>query len=69
MAFLLWTPNIRDAHEYLSLLLETRLWGGEKLTRVRSKLASAALARAARLPQGRARNLAYAKVDAPPSPC
>ena len=49
--------------QYLSLLLETQLQGGETLTRVRSKRASAALARAARLPQGRARNLAYAEVD------
>jgi peptide/nickel transport system substrate-binding protein len=64
IAFLLWTPNIRDAHEYLSLLLETRLQGGETLTRVRSRLASAALARAALLPKGRARDLAYAEVDA-----
>ena len=63
IAFLLWTPIIPDAHEYLSLLLETRLQGGETLTRVRLKLASAALARAARLPQGRARNLALAGVD------
>ncbi len=64
IAFLLWSPSIRDAHEHLSLLMETRLQGGETLTRVRSKLASAALARAARLPQGRARDLAFADVDA-----
>jgi peptide/nickel transport system substrate-binding protein len=64
IAFAILLPNIPDAHQYLSLLLETRLQGGETLTRVRSRLASAALARAARLPQGRARNLAYAEVDA-----
>jgi ABC-type transport system substrate-binding protein len=64
IAFVLWTPNIPDAHAYLNLLMETQLQGGETLTRVRSRLASAALARAARLPQGRARNLAYAEVDA-----
>ena len=63
MAFLIWAPNIPDAHEYLSLLLETQRLGGEDATR-RWKLASAALARAARLPPGRARNLAFAGVDA-----
>ena len=58
MVFLLWFPNIPDPYEYLSLLLETQR-GGEALTRVRSKLASAA-----RLTQERARNRAYAEVDA-----
>jgi ABC-type transport system substrate-binding protein len=59
IAFVLWTPNIPEAHMYLSLLLEKARQGGE----ARSKRAGAALARAARLPQGRTRNLAYAKVD------
>jgi ABC-type oligopeptide transport system substrate-binding subunit len=62
IAFVLWTPNIPDAHTYLNLLLETQLQGGETVTRVHER-ARAALARAARLPQGRARNLAYAEVD------
>jgi peptide/nickel transport system substrate-binding protein len=64
MVYVLWTPNIPDPHEYLSLLLRAHVQGGEAQTRARAKLASAALARAARLPQGRARNLAYAEVDA-----
>jgi peptide/nickel transport system substrate-binding protein len=63
IAFLIWEPSIPDAHEHLSRLLETRLQGGETLTRVHSKRASEALARAARLPPGRARNLALAEVD------
>ena len=64
IAFVLWTPHIPDAHEYLSMLLETHVRGDETLTRARAKLATAALTRAARLPQGRARNRAYAEVDA-----
>jgi ABC-type oligopeptide transport system substrate-binding subunit len=64
LAFVLWTPNIPDPSAYLNLLLENQLLGGETLTRVHSKLASAALGRAVRLPQGRARNRAYAEVDA-----
>jgi peptide/nickel transport system substrate-binding protein len=59
LAFVLWTPNIPDAHTYLSLLLEKQLRTGEP----GSKLAAAALVRAARLPRGRARDLAYAAVD------
>lgn len=58
IAFVLWPQNIPDAHTYLSLLLRW-LPGGEARTR-----ATAALAAASRLPQGRARNLAYAEVDA-----
>ena len=60
LAYVLWLPNIPDAHTYLSLFLKPQLHGGEALTRVR---ATAALAQAARLPRGRARDLAYAKVD------
>lgn len=63
LAFVLWAPNSPDPHEYLSLLLEMHLQGGETLTRARAQLARAALTRAARLPPGRARNLAYAEVD------
>jgi ABC-type oligopeptide transport system substrate-binding subunit len=64
IALVLWTPNIPDAHAFLNLLLESQLFGGETLTRLRSKLARTELARAARLPQGLARNRAYAEVDA-----
>ena len=64
LAFVLWAPNSPDPHEYLGVLLETHLQAGETLTRARSQLARAALTRAARLPPGRARNLAYAEVDA-----
>ena len=64
IAFVLWAPNIPDAHEYLSFLLDTQLQGDETLTRAPSRLARTTLARAARLPQGRARDLAYAEVDA-----
>ena len=60
----IWAPDIADAHEYLTALLDAHRQGGETLTRARSKLAGAALARAALLPPGRARNLAHAEVDA-----
>ena len=64
IAVVLWTPNIPDAHAYLNLLLEAQLFGGETLPRLRSRVASAQLSRAARLPQGRARDRTYAEVDA-----
>ena len=64
MALVLWTPNIPDAHAYLNLLIESQLFGGETISRLRSKSATAALGRAVRLPQGRARDRAYAAVDA-----
>jgi peptide/nickel transport system substrate-binding protein len=63
MRFVLWAPAVPDAHEYLSLLLETHLQMGESVTRARSMLLSGALARAAGLPPGRARNRAYADLD------
>ena len=63
LAFVVWAPNSPDPHEYLSLLLEMHLQGGETLTRASSQLARAALTRAARLPPGRARNLAYPEID------
>ena len=58
------TPNIPDAHAYLNLLIESQLFGGETLSRLRSTFASATLDRAVRLPQGKARDRAYAEVDA-----
>jgi peptide/nickel transport system substrate-binding protein len=64
IALVLWTPNIPDAHAYLNLLLESQLFGGETLPRLHSRLASAELDRAIGLPQGSARNRAYAQVDA-----
>ncbi len=64
IALVLWTPNIPDAHAYLNLLLESQLFGGESLPRLHSRLASAELDRAVKLPQGNARNRAYAAVDA-----
>ena len=64
IALVLWTPNIPDAHAYLNLLLESQLFGGESLSRLHSRLASAELDRVVRLPQGGARNRAYAEVDA-----
>jgi ABC-type transport system substrate-binding protein len=64
LAYVLWFPDIHDAHEYLRSLLDAHLQGGETLTRVRSKLAGAALDRAVLLPPGRARNRAYAQLDA-----
>jgi peptide/nickel transport system substrate-binding protein len=64
IALVLWTPNIPDAHAYLNLLLESQLFGGESLSRLHSRLASAELDRVVKLPQGRARNRAYAEVDA-----
>jgi peptide/nickel transport system substrate-binding protein len=64
IALVLWTPNIPDPHAYLNLLLESQLFGGETLPRLHSRLASAELDRAIGLPQGSARNRAYAQVDA-----
>jgi ABC-type transport system substrate-binding protein len=64
IALVLWTPNIPDAHAYLNLLLESQLFGGESLPRLHSRLASAELDRAIKLPQGSARNRAYAAIDA-----
>jgi ABC-type transport system substrate-binding protein len=64
LALVLWTPNIPDAHAYLNLLLESQLFGGETISRLRSKSTAAALGRAVRLPKGRARDRAYAQVDA-----
>lgn len=58
IAFVFWNPNIPDAHTYLSLLVGRWLQGRD------ARVANAALARAALLPQGRTRNLAYADVDA-----
>ena len=64
LGFVIWAPEIPDAHEYLKGFLDAHRQGGETLTRARTKLADAALARAARLPPSRARNRAYAEVDA-----
>lgn len=64
LGFVIWAPEIPDAHEYLKGLLDAHRQGGETLTRARTKLADAALARAALLPPGRARNRAHAEVDA-----
>lgn len=64
MALVLWTPNLPDAHAYLNLLLESPLLGGETLPGLRSRRATTELARAARLPQGKARDRVYAEVDA-----
>ena len=64
IALVLWTPNIPDPHAYLNLLIESQLFGGESLSRLNSRLASTELDRAVGLPQGRARNRAYAQVDA-----
>jgi ABC-type oligopeptide transport system substrate-binding subunit len=64
LALVLWTPNLPDAHAYLNFLLESRLLGGETLTRFRSRLVRLGLQRAARLPQGRERDRAYAELDA-----
>ena len=63
IGFVIWLPEIPDANEYLKGFLDAHRQGGETLTRMRSKLAAAALARAALLPQGRARNRAFADVD------
>jgi peptide/nickel transport system substrate-binding protein len=64
LALVLWTPNIPDPHAYLNLLIESRLFGGETLPRLRSRLATRKLEGAARLPQGQQRDRAYAEVDA-----
>jgi ABC-type transport system substrate-binding protein len=58
IAFAFWPQKLPDAYTHLGLLLKTWLGEGETLTR-----ATAALDRAARLPPGRARDLAYAELD------
>ena len=64
IAFLpLWSATIPDAYAYLNLFVEGRGSGGESLTRIRSRVASAALDRAVRLPPGRERDRRYAEVD------
>ena len=53
IALVLWTPNIPDAHAYLNLLLESQLFGGETLSRLRSRAReSRSCERAVRLPPG-----------------
>ena len=64
MALVLWTPSIPEPHAYLNQLLESQILDGATLTRFRSTEASRELQRAARTPQGRARNSAYAELDA-----
>jgi ABC-type oligopeptide transport system substrate-binding subunit len=64
LALVLWTPNIPDPHAYLNQLLEAQHLDGRTLTGFRSRVASRELGQAARRLQGRARDDAYARLDA-----
>jgi peptide/nickel transport system substrate-binding protein len=64
LALVLWTPNIPDPHAYLNQLLEAQRLDGRTLTGFRSRVASQELSQTARRLQGRAREDAYARLDA-----
>jgi ABC-type oligopeptide transport system substrate-binding subunit len=64
LALVLWTPNLPDPHAYLNQLLEAQRLDGRTLTGFQSRIASQELGRAARSLQGRAREDAYARLDA-----
>ena len=63
IGFVIWLPDIPDAHEYLGGFLDAHLQGGRDADSRALEARGAALARAALSPTGRARNRAYAEVD------
>lgn len=64
IALVLWTPNIPNPHAYLNQLLEAQLIDDRTLTHFRSNAAQRELREAARTLQTRARDRAYARLDA-----
>jgi peptide/nickel transport system substrate-binding protein len=63
IALVVWTPNVPDAQVYLSLLLDSQHIGGTNVAAFTSAAYDRALRRAARMPQARARQLAYGSLD------
>jgi ABC-type oligopeptide transport system substrate-binding subunit len=63
MAFGLWSPSYIDPFAYINLLLDRRFLGATNFTRFASAAYDQRMRHAARLPQGRNRNDAYAALD------
>jgi ABC-type oligopeptide transport system substrate-binding subunit len=63
LAFGLWSPSYIDPYAYINLLFDRRFVGGTNFARFASRLYDRDMRRAARLPQGRLRNDAYAALD------
>ena len=64
IAFVLYTPNLPDPYAYINLLLDRQFIGRTNLGRFQSRAYEAQMRRAARVPQARGRNGAYAALDA-----
>lgn len=63
LAFGLWTPSYVDPFAYINLLFERRFVGATNFVRFASAALDRQLRRAARLPEGDARERAYAALD------
>jgi ABC-type oligopeptide transport system substrate-binding subunit len=63
IAFGLWSPSYIDPFAYINLLLDRRFVGATNFTRFVSGRFDREMRSAARLPQGRNRNAAYAALD------
>ena len=63
LAFGLWSPSYIDPYAYINLLFGRRFVGGTNFARFASPRYDRDMRRAARLPQGRLRNDAYAALD------
>jgi ABC-type oligopeptide transport system substrate-binding subunit len=63
LAFGLWTPSYVDPFAYINLLFDRRFVGATNFARFVSNPATKQMRRAARLPQGSARDSAYASLD------
>jgi ABC-type transport system substrate-binding protein len=63
IAFGLWTPSYIDPFAYINLLFDRRFVGATNFTRFVSTPVNKQMRQAARLPQGSARNSAYAALD------
>jgi ABC-type transport system substrate-binding protein len=63
IAFGLWSPSYIDPFAYINLLFDRRFVGATNFTRFVSSPVNKQMRRAARLPQGSARNSAYATLD------
>jgi ABC-type transport system substrate-binding protein len=63
LAFGLWSPSYVDPYAYINLLFERRFLGLTNFARFASRPYDRQMRHAARLPQGRDRNSAYASLD------
>lgn len=63
MAFGLWSPSYIDQFAYINLLFDRRFLGATNFARFASRKYDRQMRRAARLPQGSARNSAYTALD------